>query len=645
MPTRSNDAGTSDMVPRKKQKLGNEPQNLSFAHVLLECGVTSFDRGSDSNQDTNTKNKVGCLLDQGVTPSSLRASIQALLSEMHKNGKDVDNLTILASMEEFISSGTMADADTNDSEDEASRSILLWKMLLPMHSKHNADVDPTTENPKSSQNVLEEIPKTVNFDASLIKVLLRVDALQSSLLTTLLSKLQEISMAQSDMENILNADLEVYACNEEIPRLIVSHIRWLELTVDPITLINASLECIIVLSTNLPEDQSGSGGGKGENPTRAILLDLISTLPEIIDDFATHDLELMENVTSTLRDIRLQDPTMLIPCLDAVSSLKFTETERVILDALDAMESITESWILPALTKFLVQNVPRKNADILKKVIESFRRMRLGHDDGDDAQTNSDRGQVHEKTDSQALMLEALSQGFSYRMDLTNMLLNSVKETTHLQHGSADLWLLMCCAVAAHNKPKVNQLLKKISGSLTDALLIDTIKGNGAALDNLFDSSILPMADALVRSNEQSARSLGARLYEEIFLEFTDRVKRQEIVGQLVIHVASGQSYQEIDVALKVFSNIVVDSSNGAENLRVYMPFLTSLLDNVQNFQPSHLRRLFLLVFIVGGAEEDSKDGGSIDELQIMIHKFLATQNAAKQIVSSQICQQGNIET
>lgn len=48
-------------------------------------------------------------------------------------------------------------------------------------------------------------------------------------------------------------------------------------------------------------------------------------------------------ILSTLRDVRLQYPTLLILCLDAVSSLQFTSQEQIdcaIYDALEAIENV-----------------------------------------------------------------------------------------------------------------------------------------------------------------------------------------------------------------------------------------------------------------------------------------------------------------
>jgi len=630
--------------PSKKSKLSNaEPD---FTKVLLECGVASL--------GSNDMAKTGSSLDQDVTPSSLRASIHGLLSEMHKNGVDVGNVMVLETMEQVIASSSF------ETENGEVKNGILWKMLLPMTTNDvqngNQDLEDSNTGGQASQLsqiLLDDNSKQKQFDASLIKILLRVDAIQPTLLTLLLAKLQEIATCQDeDSMDVINENLDTYTCNEEVPRLIISHIKWLELITDPILLVNATLECITVLCTALPDAQTDgrdstgnrNGGIAGDNISRKILFDLIATLPDIVDDGSVaQDPDLMENILSTLRDVRVQDPTLLISCLDAVSSLRFTTEEQVeiiINDALEALESVSESWLLPALCKFLVQNVARGDTTLCAKTIETFRRLRLGFDSDDDmaldeVARDTQRGQIHDMTDSEALMLEALSQGFMYRADLTSALINAIKCTAPSHHGATDLWLLICCGSAAHNKAKVKQLVKSktVSGGFHRGLVIDAIKGNGAALNHLFDVSMLPLADTLVRASEKAAREFGGYLYEEMYLEFVDRAQRQEIVGQLVIHIASGSSYEEIDVALRVFSNLV-QSPSSVQSLRMFLPFLTSLLENVQNFQTPHLRRLFLLLFTIGGDADDIMNGGS-DEVQILINKFLAMQQiGVKQIVS-----------
>ena len=58
---------------------------------------------------------------------------------------------------------------------------------------------------------------------------------------------------------------------------------------------------------------------------------------------------------------------------------------------------------------------------------------------------------------------------------------------------------------------------------------------------------------------------------------------RQGLVGQIIINVNSG-SYEEVGVSMKVLVNIASGGVEGVTPLRIFLPFLTSLLDNIRTF-------------------------------------------------------------
>ncbi len=802
---------SSNINPSKKQKRINPSPD--FRSVLLECGISSLvsdavpspsvtktsllnehqqlhQHQSTMIATTNDNQKCGCVLEPFVNPSSLRASIDGLLKEMHTNGNDVDNELVLDSMESLIMNGeeyccreknstsrngddddldnngavSSNDNDDNNNDDDGNnfekkgmKYELLWKMLLPLSMMTTSTDDDDNVESNSNANTTSEITTAVTTSSSsLMKVLLRIDVLQPTLITCLFCKLQEIAIIEQDEEDLLfgmkaaqstkKSSLDFFTMINEIPRLVLNHIRWMDHIIKPKVLTQAALECLTMLcsmsgaANNDDDNDDDSKNNRGNNANRhikrtridmtskngnnvrrtlgrenndsickSILLDLIATLPDIIDEdissFKTRnneeekmdegndddksndsddddDEDVMTMILSTLRDVRVQDPTLLIPCLDAVSSLRLTtpeQMESVIDDALEAIESVEESWLLPALCKFLMQNVPRgssgfggggsnsqgnisKNLELIQKVIGSLRRLRLGQDHIIDTDQDKDereyKNQIQSNSDSEALMIEALSQGFAYRSDLTNALFQDIKNSTSSSgsneaqnHGPCDIWLLLCCAQAPHNKSKVKSLFKSkaVSAAFTADLIKDAIRGNTIALQSLFESSMLYIADALLRSNEMLARNLGAVFYEVVFTEFDNRMCRQDLIGQLVIHINSG-SYDEVDVAMKVLMNISSSGVEGITSLRMFLPFLTSLLDNVRNFHSQHLRRLFLLLFVVGMDglyvdEGDARMGGTVgggsgcDEVHIVIRKYLALpQIAMKQIVSTILC-------
>lgn len=626
--TSSLNSNTSPVIT-KKRKATNE--NPDFENVLLECGVLSITEEDSSvaaavNDDKHGSNPTGSVLDVNVTSLTLRASLNGLLQEMHRNGTDVDHLLTIQSMQEWISN---------------AGHLRLFPMLLPMKISKEYDHEHPNITMNHTHNETHDHADATTTEVSLMKTLLRVEALQPALLTCLLQTLHEIATNDQDDFDPFNSVHEFQRA-QEVRRLILSHIRWMEFIVDPSAFIESIMECIGTLPSCFTEPGHPPTGTSAPNKAssrhnhdpaaRSILLDLMSILPDIIDDDAvSQNPNLMEEIISTLREVRNAHPSLLIPCLDTISSIRFTtpdQVKMVIEDALEALETVTESWLMPSLCKFLLQNTPRGDALLNGKVVDTLRRLKLGYENNETSDTTTTpkhpRFHIHGKTDSEGLMLEYIAQGMTYRSDLMTSLIHSIKCTIPNQHTAADIWLLFCCGNASHHRTKINQLFKSKaqSGGFTVDLMADAIHGNGIALQFLFESSIMPLADALLRSNDSYSQTLGCSLYEELYLEFIDRSQRQDIVGQIVIHISSG-TLEEIDGAFNVLRNIISRPDGGPSSLRLYLPFLTSLLDNILNFEATHLRSLFLVLFLVQGERNDESSSGG-DEMLNCIRKNLA---------------------
>ncbi|KAL7541555.1 hypothetical protein ACHAXR_011033 [Thalassiosira sp. AJA248-18] len=717
-----------------------QQSSWGFREVLAECGLLEFatrnNNGDGGDNDgaqppppsssCHDVQQIGCQLDSTVSPSSLRSSLHALLSEMSKNGIDTNNERVLKDMEDIVLGTGDHDGGDNDDADNGenntggggggnnnrTRGSLLRRMLLPMYriktrqlhlSQFSQSPVEHEEGSNSNNNT-----KTVVESSSLIKVLLRIDTLQPTLVTALMQKLPELAASSHSYdENTTTNNNNTNGNNHndsDIPRLIFSNLRWLDHIVDYPTFTNAYVECLTILASTSSSCQK----------TRGILLDAISALPDVLNDATggggswmmggdggggseyndasienenddDGDGELSSNpVLATLQHLRIEDPTLLIPCLDALGSLPLTDgqMESVTRDALEAMANV-ETWALPAITTFLMNHCPSGSGGgggkgMAREVIEEMRKLPLGgsttaglDDDEEDGSMDLDENQHNTNTNnraaSSALMIESLSRGFAHRPDLTSTLLKTIKETpTHNvgYHPPADIWLLACCAVAPHNRPKVKSIFKSKAncGLFTSALVRQSLSGNGLALTSLFATSLCDLADGLLRSSSSSSSSLGGdsssssgassscelgvTLYQILFQEFGEPMQRQEIVGALVTHVGSGVGMKcmgEVDAALKVFCGIVdtikkkkssgrkKDEEDGAMALRPFTPFLTSMLDHLHHMTTGQVRRLFLLLFAVGGGDGDGDDGdldggirGSACDIVIRKHLSLA---------------------
>ena len=130
---------------RKKRKTGDsaaaaaiQQKDWGIAEVLAECGAMLLPDDDSSvvaaAAADGTALSLGCPLDTTVTPSTLRASVHALLREMDRNGVDPNNERVLESLEEMISSGAVGGGDDEDNNaGTAGKHALLKRMLLPTY--------------------------------------------------------------------------------------------------------------------------------------------------------------------------------------------------------------------------------------------------------------------------------------------------------------------------------------------------------------------------------------------------------------------------------------------------------------------------------------------------------------------------------
>jgi hypothetical protein len=631
--TSSRAAQAQDLKRRQIQQA-----SWGFKEALAECGVVEFapENHNDDNDNNNniasskSMTEVGCQIDASSTPSTLRSSINALLDEMSRNGIDPKNERVLTDLAEIISS---SNNETN----------IVRKMLLPLYRVRTSEnqncfsqfsqPQETTMDDGDGNN--EEEEEIIVESSSLIKILLRVDVLQSTVLTALVQKLPELAAAEEECNNNNN--------NDDVPRLIFSNIRWLDHIVDTSALTMTFVECLTVLAS------SSSSCDK----TRQILLDAISTLPDILNDYnalvisdndedgGNDGEEEQSSILATLQHLRVEDPSLLIPCLDAVGSLPLTDSqfEDVTRDALEALANV-ERWGLPALTTFLMNNCPQGSSSsiLANEVIEEIRKLPLGKGNyGDDDYEMDTSPNGGGRDDSEAVMIESLSRGFAHRSDLTSALLKAIKETTPGNHLPADIWLLACVATANHHKAKVKSIIrsKANNGGFTSQLLRQSLSGNGTALTSLFSTSLCEMADGLLRSSDNAACELGVTLYEILFEDFKDPMQRSDVVSSLVTHICSGVGVKEaeVDAAMRVFSCIIDKGDDGPRALRSFNPLLLGMLEFLHQMTTSQVRRLFLLLFAAGGDKNDdmtsalgdsSGVGGACDDIQIVIEKNLS---------------------
>ncbi|KAL7552476.1 hypothetical protein ACHAWF_016165 [Thalassiosira exigua] len=659
-------------------------KKLTFM-VLWRCNSATSQGNGDKEEENDVLavpavsprdgRPLGCRLDPSASPSALRSSVRALLAEMRSNGIDPNNERVLQDLEGIVLGTT--EGDDGDGTD------LLRRMLLPLYRVRERRVHPSQfsqpelSQPDGDEGGIRGNVKVVAESSSLARVLLRVDDLQVALSTALLQRLPELACGLDDGDEEGgergsgggdSGAVRGSGGDDDLPRLILASLRWPDHVVDPTSLAAAYAECLTVLSS----------AASSSSRARGVLLDAIAALPDVLSDAVQattrygvandgdEDRDEEEGggsspILATLRHLRSEDPTLLVPCLDALGSLPLDEyqIEEATRDALEALAG-AEAWGLPALTAFLTTHCPGKG-EMAVELVEEMRKLPLGvggtgvadDDAGDRTDSNGSRnnGDCGDgAADSACLTVESLSRGLARRPDLASTLLRVVKAETS-RHPPADVWLLACCASAPHLRPKAKSLFKAKAnaGAFGARLLREALGGNGRALGGLF-AALCDLADGLLRSGGSSGSSfaaaseggvgsggaggaagLGVALYEILFREFAEPMQRQEIVGSLVTHVGSGLvgggkvggGSGEVDAALRAFCQIVEGDGGGAVSLRPFVPFLTSLLDLLSHMTTGQARRLFLLLFAVGSDGDEGGDGAGSSVATIVIQKHL----------------------
>ena len=276
-----NDGDNSNSNKRRRKLL--ECNDWGLKEVLAECGLVDFFAKSSSSSssvpppphvDASEQRRIGCRLDTDLSSSTVRSSLFALLRELSTNAVDGDaggtidprNERILKDLEDvianngFIYDNNNTGGNNNNNNNNNSR-CSLRRMLLPMYrirtttvaSSAKADDNVTlsqryfelsqfSQSPEDNDHVLvveqgsspgasmtdkRRRTKVIMESSSLIRILLGVDVLQSTLIAGLLRKLTEIASSfsfASNNNNNNNDDGNTSSNDndeEDVPRLIL----------------------------------------------------------------------------------------------------------------------------------------------------------------------------------------------------------------------------------------------------------------------------------------------------------------------------------------------------------------------------------------------------------------------------------------
>ncbi len=378
---------------------------------------------------------------------------------------------------------------------------------------------------------------------SLLKLLLRVEQLQPTVLSSLL-------------ESLPNMDEDSPLINR-----VLFSIRWIEVIYREAELAETVLQ---TLAASPPSIQK----------------ELIQILPDLISDVSA------DEVIATLIELKEDDPSLLPPILEAASVLNLSSAsiQSITDETLQSLEA-ADPIALHHITNFLMTSAPVSSAE---QVISNFRSKLVLPS----SQPPPESGVLTAST----LTIECLSRGFQYRSDLTTALITSLLSTLNPSaHTTADVWLLLCANTSHNTKQVALTARKKASnGTISSALVSHAIENHADCLEPLFPAAIA-LADSLIRAPEPGARLLGSSIYLSLFKSFPSPMSRQSVIAAITTHIGSGEG-QEVDAAMKALQTIC---RRDADSLKQFSPFVLSLLSSLASLSTANLRRLFIVLFAV----------------------------------------------
>ncbi|XP_055238906.1 Fanconi anemia group D2 protein isoform X8 [Gorilla gorilla gorilla] len=187
----------------------------------------------------------------------------------------------------------------------------------------------------------EEASMGASYSKSLIKLLLGIDILQPAIIKTLFEKLPEYFFENKNSDEI------------NIPRLIVSQLKWLDRVVDGKDLTTKIMQLISIAPENLQHD-------------------IITSLPEILGDSQHAD------VGKELSDLLIENTSLTVPILDVLSSLRLDpnfllKVRQLVMDKLLSIRLED----LPVIIKFILHSITAMDA--LEVISELREKLDLQH--------------------------------------------------------------------------------------------------------------------------------------------------------------------------------------------------------------------------------------------------------------------------
>uniref|UniRef100_A0A3P9BV60 FA complementation group D2 n=1 Tax=Maylandia zebra TaxID=106582 RepID=A0A3P9BV60_9CICH len=432
-----------------------------------------------------------------------------------------------------------------------------------------------------------------SFQESLLRMLLGIEMLQTSIINTLLEKLPEYMLDSTSNGGV------------SIPRIIINQLKWLDRVVDTKDLASKLMELVSVAPAE-------------------VQCDIITSLPEILEDSQHND------IARELNSLLQEKTQLTVPILDALSSLNLassllTEVRGAVMATLAAVQLED----LPVVVKFILHSVSASDAyEVvcnLRKKLELEQCVLPPVLQVSQSRMNS-KAPAGSSQDSISLILDCIKSAVRFQKTISEAWIKAIESVNEVEGMLTDglvmdlLVLLILHSTNANQSRRGAERVLKVkvrNGLIQEALLQRTFRDYAQVMRGYFPST-LALAQSLVRSPDPCVVPFGGNMYLHAFTAF-DSYCHQEVVGSLVTHVCSGVG-GEVDVALELLCGLVNEKPS---EMAMYAVFVKGILDYMDNLTPQQIRRLFHLLSKLAFGQ---KQGSHIqDDMHIVIRKQLSS--------------------
>ncbi|XP_066207881.1 Fanconi anemia group D2 protein isoform X4 [Saccopteryx leptura] len=442
----------------------------------------------------------------------------------------------------------------------------------------------------------EEASTGTSYSKSLIKLLLGIDILQPAIIKTLFEKLPEFLFESTNSDGI------------NMPRLIISQLKWLDSIVDSKDLTTKIMQLISIAPVYLQHD-------------------FITSLPEIVGDSQHAD------VGKELSDLLTENTSLTVPILDVLSSLQLdpqllSKVRQLVISKLSSVKLDD----LPVIIKFILHSITATDAlEVISELREKLdlqhcilpSRLQASQSKLKNKGRTSSSGNQENSKDCVFLLFDVIKSAVRYEKTISEAWIKAIEcIAPESEHKTFDLvMLLIIYSTNTQTKKYIERVLRnKIrSDCFQEQLLHSTFYIHYLVLKDVCPS-ILSLAQNLLHSLDQSIILFGSFLYKYAF-KFFDTYCQQEVIAALVTHVCSGNE-AEVDIALDVLLDLVVLNLSA---MRLNAVFVKGILDYLDKLSPRQIRKLFYILSTLAFSKQHEGSSHIQDDMHLVVRKQLSS--------------------